>query len=196
MHNLELHGRRLRVGSLRDISQRKKLEERLKQEIGSQKTKTMQLAKSSVRIGQLLDKIRRTPPLITDLLDAAPFDPYDLPGYAGALFDFYRSNPGLIRLARWRGLERPDAEPLPVAQESTRAKLRALAEAQAEGAIDAGLPPHALLTLVLSLSATWSEGSPEAAGPGDDPELVSIRRHAVVVAVGRLTRPPAARLTA
>ncbi|GII55866.1 putative TetR family regulatory protein [Planotetraspora thailandica] len=133
---------------------------------------------------------------VAELLDAAPFDPRDLPGYAGALFDFYRAHPDLMRLTRWRGLEQPGAQPLPAAREATKAKLQALAAAQAEGIVDAGLPPHVLLTLVLTLASTWTDGSPEAGSPTDDPETVSIRRHAVVVAVGRLTRPPAARLSA
>jgi len=133
---------------------------------------------------------------VTKLLDAAPFDPYDLPGYAGALFDYYRAHPHLLRLARWRSLEQPGAQPLRLAVEATKAKLEALAKAQADGAVDAGLPPHVLLTLVLGLAATWSDGSPEATMPDDDPETVSIHRHAVVVSVGRLTRPPAGRLSA
>ncbi|MEU3186032.1 TetR family transcriptional regulator [Streptomyces sp. NPDC006923] len=130
---------------------------------------------------------------IEELLSAAPFDARDLPGYAGALFDFYRAHPHLLRLARWYGLERPGADALPVAQESTVAKLRELAAAQADGLVDAGMPAHALLTLVLVLAGAWSDGSPEGRTPDEDAALVSVRRHSVVVSVGRLTRPPGTR---
>src|SRR5262245_12234379 len=41
------------------------------------------------------------------LLDAVPFEAFDLPGYAGALFDFAVGHPDLARLVRWHQLERP-----------------------------------------------------------------------------------------
>ncbi|MFJ2645239.1 TetR family transcriptional regulator [Streptomyces sp. NPDC087420] len=129
---------------------------------------------------------------IQELLEAAPFDATDLPGYAGALFDFYLAHPHLIKLARWHGLERPGTVRLPLARESTRAKLRGLAAAQADGLVDAGLPAAVLLTLVLTLSSAYSEGSLEPLTATDDPALLTSRRHAVVVSVGRLTRPPGA----
>ncbi|MFC4035964.1 TetR family transcriptional regulator [Streptomyces polygonati] len=127
---------------------------------------------------------------IEELMAAVPFDARDLPGYAGALFDFYRAHPALIRLARWQALERPDAAPLAGARETTLRKLRELASAQAEGLVDAGMPPEALLTLVLSLAGSWSDGSPEGGSPAQDAAAVSERRHWAVVAVGRLSRPP------
>lgn len=70
VHNLEMMGRRIRIGSLRDIGARKRLEKLLKEEIGSQKRKTIETAKSTVRVGQLLEKIKKTPELTTQLLDA------------------------------------------------------------------------------------------------------------------------------
>ncbi|MFI6350016.1 TetR family transcriptional regulator [Streptomyces sp. NPDC050560] len=134
---------------------------------------------------------------VGELLTTVPIDADDLPGYAGALHDFYRAHPEHMRLARWHSLERPGAAALlPVVVESGAAKLKAIAAAQADGRVDAGLPPHALLALLLSLSATWSAGSPEAmgqdgadGGEGEDAEALAALRHAVVVAAGRLTRP-------
>ncbi|MFI6097998.1 TetR family transcriptional regulator [Lentzea sp. NPDC051213] len=126
---------------------------------------------------------------IEEWLTAAEFDAHDLPGYAGALHDFYRTHPHLIRLARWHALERPHAEMLPVSVEATTDKLKQLAAAQAEGAIDAGMPPWALLTLVLSLAGAWSDASPEAGPLAADPEHAATQRHCVVVAVGRLVKP-------
>ncbi|MFJ4922559.1 TetR family transcriptional regulator [Streptomyces sp. NPDC088725] len=125
---------------------------------------------------------------VKEILDAAPFDADDLPGYAGALFDFHIGHPHLMRLARWHSLERP-GEVLPIAEKANAAKLRALSAAQGEGKVDAGLPPHLLLALLVGLAMTWSEGSPEPATADDDAAGIAARRHAVVVSAGRLTRP-------
>ena len=49
------------------------------------------------------------------IVDAVPFTPYDLPGYAVALYDSYLADPGLVRLASWNRLERvPTGELLAV----------------------------------------------------------------------------------
>ncbi|MEU3185629.1 TetR family transcriptional regulator [Streptomyces sp. NPDC006923] len=135
---------------------------------------------------QLFDAVYEA--AVEEVLDAAPFDADDLPGYAGALFDFHLAHPHLMRLARWHRLERP-GEVLPVALKANEVKLRALAAAQADGRVDAGLPPHLLLPLVVALSSTWNEGSPEPVNPAMDAAEIAARRHAVVVSVGRLTRP-------
>jgi AcrR family transcriptional regulator len=127
---------------------------------------------------------------IDALTTAVPFDARDLPRYVGALFDFYRAHPQLLRLARWQALERTDDAWLPGASEATATKLRELSAAQAEGLVDAGIPPEALLTLVLNLAASWSDGSTE--GPvAADPAEVAAQRHWVVVSTARLCRPPA-----
>jgi AcrR family transcriptional regulator len=127
---------------------------------------------------------------IDALTTAVPFDARDLPRYAGALFDFYRVHPQLLRLARWQALERTDDASLPGASEATASKLRELSAAQAEGLVDAGIPPEALLTLVLNLAASWSDGSAEGCA-ASDPAEVAARRHWVVVSTARLCRPPA-----
>jgi AcrR family transcriptional regulator len=64
---------------------------------------------------------------LRELADAVPFTPADLPGYAGELFDALTDAPDLLRLTRWRGLERSDASPGEV--ESHRQKAKALQEA-------------------------------------------------------------------
>ncbi|MFD5034522.1 TetR family transcriptional regulator [Streptomyces sp. NPDC058220] len=135
---------------------------------------------------QLFNTVYET--AVEEVLDAAPFNADDLPGYAGALFDFYVAHPHLMRLARWHSLERP-GEVLPVAEKANAAKLKALAAAQAEGKVDAGLPPHLLLALLVGLSTTWSDGSPEPVTAATAASEIATRRHAVVVVVGRLTRP-------
>ncbi|MHC5081917.1 MAG: diguanylate cyclase [Planctomycetota bacterium] len=58
------------LGSARDITSRKRLEERLREEVELQKHKTLEAAKASVRIYQLTEKIRNVPRMTTALLDA------------------------------------------------------------------------------------------------------------------------------
>jgi diguanylate cyclase (GGDEF)-like protein/PAS domain S-box-containing protein len=70
VHNVDAGNMRVRIGSFRDVSKRRDLEERLKREVDSQKKKAIETLKSSVRVGQLLDKIRTTPKLTATLLDA------------------------------------------------------------------------------------------------------------------------------
>ncbi|MFI5754033.1 TetR family transcriptional regulator [Streptomyces sp. NPDC051569] len=135
---------------------------------------------------QLFDAVYEA--AVDEILAAAPFDADDLPGYAGALFDFHLAHPHLMRLARWQSLERP-GEVLPIAEKANAAKLRALATAQGDGRVDAGLPPPLMLALLVALSGTWTEGSPESVSKMTDPSEIAARRHAVVVSVGRLTRP-------
>ncbi|WP_327234348.1 TetR family transcriptional regulator [Streptomyces sp. NBC_01317] len=135
---------------------------------------------------QLFDAVYEA--AVADILAAAPFDADDLPGYAGALFDFHFAHPHLMRLARWHSLERP-GEVLPLAERANAEKLRLLSAAQGDGRVDAGLPPQAMLALLVGMATTWGEGSPEPGGAAGSAAEIAARRHAVVVSVGRLTRP-------
>ncbi|MFD7893782.1 TetR family transcriptional regulator [Streptomyces sp. NPDC059743] len=137
---------------------------------------------------QLFDAVYEA--AVQEILEAAPFDADDLPGYAGALFDFHYAHPHLMRLSRWHSLERSGVL-LPVAEKANSAKLRALAAAQGEGKVDAGLQPHLLLSLLVALAGTWAEGTPEPIGELTGAAEIAARRHAVVVSVGRLIRPGA-----
>ncbi len=116
------------------------------------------------------------------LLDTVPFDPYELPGYAAALFDFGVAHPELVRLLRWHLLERPGAlAALEEASGSTRRKVEALAEAQAAGKVDAALPAAELLAVVLALAQAIDDPSPAS---------LALRRRTVEAAVRRLATPP------
>jgi diguanylate cyclase (GGDEF)-like protein/PAS domain S-box-containing protein len=70
VHLLTVHGRTVVLGSSRDITARKRLEERLKEEIDLQKKRTFEAAKATVRIYQLTEKIRNVPRMTAALLDA------------------------------------------------------------------------------------------------------------------------------
>lgn len=125
--------------------------------------------------------------VLGELLDAVPITPADLPGYAGRLYDHFLTHPAIVRLVRWYGLERPAVLPHDAGKGT---KVAAVAEAQAAGLVDAGLAPELLMPLILSMAWTWAEGSPEGGEPDVDPAVVALRRHALVVAVGRIVRPP------
>lgn len=86
-------------------------------------------------------------------------DGRDLPGYAVSLYDAALERPELVRLAVWARLERvPTGELIPEAT-ATAAKLRAIADAQRGGHIDASPEPRDILSLVLGMALTWSAAS-------------------------------------
>lgn len=80
-----------------------------------------------------------------------PFTPDDLPGYAGALFDYLMATPAILRLITWAGLERPDATDAEVA--AYRPKVDALDERYDRDGAD-------VLALVLGLVTAWPAASP------------------------------------
>jgi AcrR family transcriptional regulator len=118
---------------------------------------------------------------IDRLLDAVPFDAYNLPGYATALFDFGVTHPELLRLLHWHTLERPgELARFEQTVGSTQRKLAALAEAQAAGKVDGTLQPGELLAVVLGIVRAIDDLEPAA---------VAIRRDTVSAAVRRLVTP-------
>lgn len=86
------------------------------------------------------------------LLDSVPFDADDLPGYARRLRSFNTAHPDLVRLVLWHSLERPGRIGLlPASHASTEHKVQAVAAAQADGRIDASVPPGVILRHLLAL---------------------------------------------
>jgi hypothetical protein len=79
-------------------------------------------------------------------MDSVPFDPDDIPGYVGRLFDYPAAHPDVYRLVTWAGLERPNAV-AELEADSYGAKLAAIADAQRAGTLDASLAPADLLAL-------------------------------------------------
>jgi AcrR family transcriptional regulator len=92
------------------------------------------------------------------LVQEVPFDPDDLPGYVGRLFDYVIERPEVVRLVLWAGLERPTAI-APFEADSYRAKLEALTDAQRDGRVDATFAPADLLALLLGLVGAWFTAS-------------------------------------
>ncbi len=128
-----------------------------------------------------------------ETVDAVPIDAADLPEYAGRLFDSYQERPYVLRLAAWYRLERAGtADLLPVVLESNTAKVRAIAAAQADGAVPTRFPAADLLGLVLHTAAFWSSNVPEYDALVDDagdPAATVRRRRVVVDAVAALLTP-------
>jgi AcrR family transcriptional regulator len=87
-----------------------------------------------------------------ELADAVPLTPADLPGYAGALFDALNDRPDLLRMTRWRHLERAGEALGEV--ESHREKAQALRAAMdlpdERTAID-------IFEVVVAMSCAWTD---------------------------------------
>jgi AcrR family transcriptional regulator len=94
----------------------------------------------------------------TALMDSVPFEPDDIPGYVGRLFDHAVAHPEVYRLVTWAGLERPNAV-ADFEATSYSAKLAAITDAQREGRLDASLAPADLLALVIGLAGSWFSAS-------------------------------------
>ncbi|MFH1423150.1 MAG: diguanylate cyclase [Planctomycetota bacterium] len=68
INNVDIEGKKFRIGSVRDITKRKRLQQQLEHQIKLQKQKTMEAAKATIRIYQLTEKIKNTPNLATHLM--------------------------------------------------------------------------------------------------------------------------------
>ncbi|MCO8277636.1 hypothetical protein M1L60_44375 [Actinoplanes sp. TRM 88003] len=98
--------------------------------------------------------------MATASVDAVPFDPLDLPGYAGRLFDSYETGPELVGLAAWYQLERGNDELPPSAVDSLTSKLTQLEQAQHDGHVNPAIPARQLLSLVVHLSLAGTGVTP------------------------------------
>jgi AcrR family transcriptional regulator len=133
---------------------------------------------------QLFDAVldRNCEPLVQEV----PFDPDDLPGYVGRLFDYVIEHPEVVRLVLWAGLERPTAV-ASFEADSYGAKLKALAGAQRDGRLDATFAPADLLALLLGLTGAWFTASEairthDTKQPWSPKRLAQFRRAAIEAA--------------
>ncbi|MET9292960.1 TetR family transcriptional regulator [Streptomyces sp. NPDC003077] len=81
----------------------------------------------------------------------------DLGDYAARLYDYHRARPQFIRLLHWEGLRNGNEPALKEAERTATysSRVRALAEAQANGTLDPGLEPDTLFYAVLALASWW-----------------------------------------
>lgn len=127
------------------------------------------------------------------LMQEVPFDPDDLPGYVGRLFDYVIEHPEVVRLVLWAQLERPTAIAAFEA-ESYGAKLKALTAAQRDGRVETTFAPADLLALLLGLAAAWFTASEairthDTRDPWSSKRLAQFRQ-AAVEAARRIVAPP------
>ncbi|MEK8170127.1 TetR family transcriptional regulator [Streptomyces sp. M19] len=132
---------------------------------------------------------------VSRLIEEVPFDPDDVPGFAGRLFDFLLDHPYQLRLATWHRLERAGSGPESAGLHAS--VRRAYATSGSEGSARVarsgpggrrGFAPEDLLTFTLALVSAWMPDSPYAPA-GWDRERAGSRRAAVVEAVSRLAAP-------
>ncbi|WP_139982740.1 TetR family transcriptional regulator [Nocardioides litoris] len=129
------------------------------------------------------------------ILDAVPFTPDDLPGYAVALYDSYLTDPEMIRLVGVTRLERAPAGDLTTALPGhSDGKHEAIAQAQRDGLVVEGIEPADVYALVIGLAGSWSPLSGTWAASPADPRADHERRRAALRAtVARALSPDAGR---
>lgn len=116
------------------------------------------------------------------IVDAVPFTPADLPGYAVKLYDRYLTAPDLIRLTSWHRLERVTAGPLlnSGTEVWTAPKLDGIAHAQEAGQVVADVRPDDVYALVIALAGTWSPVSGTHVATAADEQADHDRRRATL----------------
>jgi hypothetical protein len=115
-------------------------------------------------------------------LEQVDFDPYDLPGYAGRLYDIFERDPALLRLSSWYQLER-ESRRLPAVVAANDVRIKALMKAQREGRLTKQYKPEAILALVQAIASSWARLNPEFRSTQPD---TATRRRTVVDAVAQL----------
>ena len=96
--------------------------------------------------------------IVTAAADAVPFDAGDLPAYAVAMFERYRTDPHMARLADWYRLEHGKPGPDDAVSAVQRGKLAAIAQAQRNKVISDRLKPEEVFGAITALSRM---GTPE-----------------------------------
>jgi AcrR family transcriptional regulator len=139
---------------------------------------------------QLFDAVFRQ--ATAEMEAEVPFDPYDLPGYAGRLVRLHECRPEIMRICTWQRLERSGRGLNPLGVAFARGQVEMIAEAQQAGKLDAHFAPGFLLGLVLHIATGWAVVSPEYAAAINVPDLDDRVRHiedAVRVLLGEPPTP-------
>jgi AcrR family transcriptional regulator len=99
--------------------------------------------------------------VVEQIVEAAPIDVEDLPGFAERLNDIYAEHPELIRLINWQRLERRDDPPHPYAVQHTQSRADAIAEAQSDELVAGRFEARVLFALIIHIAAFWGMTSPD-----------------------------------
>jgi hypothetical protein len=90
--------------------------------------------------------------MVTAASEAIPFDASDLPGYAAAMFDRFRTEVHMTRLSDWYRLEHGKPGPYGAAWAAQRGRPAAIAKAQQDKVISDRLEPQELLGVITALA--------------------------------------------
>jgi AcrR family transcriptional regulator len=96
--------------------------------------------------------------MVTAVTAAVPFDARDLPAYAAAMFERYRTDAYAGRLSDWYRLEHGKPGPDDAVSAAQRGKLAAIAKAQRDNVISDRLKPQDLYGVITALARM---GTPE-----------------------------------
>ena len=114
------------------------------------------------------------------IMNVVPIDATDLADWAVRLYDEYLRRPDLIRLATWARLERrPTGHLVDDADRLDDPKLRAIAEAQAQGLVRPG-DPFDLMAMVIAMSMAWSPVSNVYAATDQEPPELHLQRRTLL----------------
>jgi AcrR family transcriptional regulator len=123
--------------------------------------------------------------MVTTATDAVPFDAADLPAYAVAMFERYRTDPHVARLSDWYRLEHGRPGPDDAVSAAQRGRLAAIAEAQRDKVISDRLTPQELFDVITALTRM---GTPEFTRL-NPPSSTTAARTAVHDIVQQLVQP-------
>lgn len=122
--------------------------------------------------------------MVLRVITAVPIDAFDLPEYAGQLFDWYAANPEVLRLATWAQLERGNLSGNSAsAEQANLDKIRKIREAQKAGAVTESIDAERVLVLLLRLTTAQLDSDRRR---GKQTEAL---RSAMVESVRRLVAP-------
>jgi AcrR family transcriptional regulator len=114
---------------------------------------------------------------VAEMETEVPFDPLDLPGYAGRLVRLHEGRPHILNLCTWLRLERGDSELSPAGVAYASGQIEAIARAQKAGELPDHFPAGVLLGLVLHIATGWTSVSPEFEIAIDVPDPEQRARH-------------------
>jgi AcrR family transcriptional regulator len=120
-----------------------------------------------------------------------PFDAYDMPTWAGGMFDFFVEHPHVHHIGAWHSLEPEEPKHrIPIIEQAIKERAREIKRAQDEGKVSSALPPAELLAVANAIARTWIAGPPERNPKrGVGKAELARRRAAVVHAVQLLVQP-------
>src|ERR1700722_20872182 len=123
--------------------------------------------------------------MVTAATDAVPFDARDLPAYAVAMFERYRTDPHVARLSDWYRLEHGRPGPHDTVSAAQRGMVAAIAKAQRDKVISDRLKPQDLYGVITALARMGTPEFPRL----NPPSSTAAARSAIHDIVKQLVQP-------